>query len=101
MCGKESLNPDVQRQPGGASRIAALGRAKAAIVDQLNQPLAAIALDAEASLQWLARENPNVPEAIKATQDILRGIQRASRIAQDIRSLVINSTKRSAKADRE
>jgi len=94
MCGKDSLSPDVQRQqPDDASCIAALGRTSATIVDELNQPLAAIALDAEASLQWLARENPNVPEAIQAIQYILRDVQRASRIAQGIRSLVAKPTK--------
>jgi signal transduction histidine kinase len=96
--------------PNGASRLANVPKptplavasaqesdfAHAAIVDELNQPLAAIALGAEASLQWLTRENPNVPEAIKAIQGILRGVQRASRIAQGIRSLV--ATERSARA---
>jgi C4-dicarboxylate-specific signal transduction histidine kinase len=66
-------------------------RTSAAIVDELNQQLGAIALGVEASLQWLARENPNVHEAINVIQGILRSIQRASRIAQGIRSLVVKS----------
>jgi hypothetical protein len=91
---KKSHHAPNRRQPGDASRIAASGRTSAAIVDDLNQPLAAIALCAEASLQWLARENPNVPEVIQAIQDIQRGVQRASRIAQGIRSLVVNSDRK-------
>jgi signal transduction histidine kinase len=86
-------SPDAPWEPGDASRTAALGGMGAAAVDELNQPLGAIALDAEASLQWLTRENPNVAEAIEAIQHILRDVQRASRIAQGIRRLVANSTK--------
>jgi signal transduction histidine kinase len=91
MKGHRVLSPDARRQLRDASRIAAVERTSAAIVDDLNQPLGAIALCAEASFQWLARENPNVPEAIDAIQGILRSVQRASRIAQGIRSLVVKS----------
>jgi two-component system sensor kinase FixL len=92
MAGKDSQRLDAQPPSAHANSVAALGKTSAAIVRELNQPLTIIALDAEASLQWLARQNPNIPEAIRSIRHILRDVQRASRVAGQIRSLVANSS---------
>jgi signal transduction histidine kinase len=56
----------------------------AAIASQVNEPLAAIALNAEASLRWLIRPKPDVREASDALRAIVREIQRASEAIQKI-----------------
>jgi C4-dicarboxylate-specific signal transduction histidine kinase len=93
---KELQPANTPRQSAQANRVAALGKPSAAIVRELNQPLTTIALDAEAGLQWLARENPNVPEAIQSIRQVLRDVQRASRVAEQIRSLIANSSNQMA-----
>ena len=92
MAGKESQHLDAQPPSADANSVAALGEKGAAIIRELNQPLTTIALDAEACLQWLAHQNPNIPEAIRSIRHILRDVQRASRLAKQIRSLVANSS---------
>jgi hypothetical protein len=51
---------------------------------KVNEPLAAIALNAEASLRWLAHPKPDVREAIDALRAILREVERAGGMIQEI-----------------
>src|SRR5262245_21858720 len=47
-------------------RVTALGELTASIAHQINQPLAAVVTNANASLRWLAGDSPNLAEAREA-----------------------------------
>jgi C4-dicarboxylate-specific signal transduction histidine kinase len=69
------------------SRVSTLGQIAASIAHEINQPLAAIMINGNASLRWLAGEPPNLPEAREATRRIVRDGQRAGEVITRLRSL--------------
>src|SRR5262249_37335357 len=93
-----SLN-NLQMQVAHANRVATLGAMSASIVHEVNQPLAAIAANAAASLGWLTRANPDVGEAVGAIRTILGNVKRASEMIERIRALARNSKPEMSKLD--
>ena len=91
--------PAAQAQIAHASRLATLGAMSASIVHEVNQPLAAIAANAAASLGWLTRANPDVGEAIGAIRTILEDAKRASETIERIRALSRNGKPEMSKLD--
>jgi C4-dicarboxylate-specific signal transduction histidine kinase len=69
------------------SRVSTLGQMAASIAHEINQPLAAITINGNASLRWLASEPPNLHEAREATHRIVRDGQRAGDVITHLRSL--------------
>jgi PAS domain S-box-containing protein len=69
------------------SRVSTLGQMAASIAHEINQPLAGIVLNGNASLRWLAGESPNLEEAREATRRIVRDGQRAGDVITRLRSL--------------
>ena len=69
------------------SRVSTLGQMAASIAHEINQPLAAIMINGNASLRWLASEPPNLYEAREATHRIVRDGQRAGDVITRLRSL--------------
>jgi PAS domain S-box-containing protein len=69
------------------SRVSSLGQMAASIAHEINQPLAAIMINGNASLRWLASEPPNLHEAREATHRIVRDGQRAGDVITRLRSL--------------
>lgn len=69
------------------SRMSTLGQMAASIAHEINQPLAGIVLNSNASLRWLAGEAPNLHEAREATRRIVRDGQRAGDVITRLRSL--------------
>ena len=69
------------------SRISTLGQMAASIAHEINQPLAGIVLNGNASLRWLASDPPNLDEAREATRRIVRDGQRAGDVITRLRSL--------------
>jgi PAS domain S-box-containing protein len=70
-----------------ASRVNTLGQMAASIAHEINQPLAGIVINGNASLRWLAAESPNLQEARDATHRIIRDGQRAGEVITRLRSL--------------
>ncbi|MCG6206565.1 sensor histidine kinase [Rhodopseudomonas sp. HC1] len=60
----------------------------AAVVHEINQPLAGIMTHADASLRWLERDQPNVGEARAGLLNIREAARRAAAIIQSLRGLV-------------
>jgi Na+/H+ antiporter NhaD/arsenite permease-like protein len=54
------------------TRVATLGELTASIAHEINQPLAAVVSNANASLRWLSRDSPNLAEACEAIRRIIR-----------------------------
>lgn len=76
------------------ARLRALGELTAAIVHEVSQPLAAIAIDGAACLRWLDRDEPRLDKARASIEAIVGQVQRSSDIVKRLRAL-------SAKADLE
>jgi signal transduction histidine kinase len=73
----------VQSGPAAADKFAV-----ASVAHEVKQPLAAIELNAGASLRWLARQPPNVAEARQALERIVQEVTRAGDVVSRIRGLV-------------
>jgi len=65
-----------------------MGELTASIAHEVNQPLAAVIANANASLRWLAAATPNLDEARDAVSRIVRDGNRAGEVIARIRALV-------------
>ena len=70
------------------ARIASMGELTASIAHEINQPLAAVATNASASLHWLAVRPPNLTEARQAMTNAMTEATRASSVIERIRTLL-------------
>jgi predicted ATPase/signal transduction histidine kinase len=78
-----------------ANQVAMVGELTASIAHEVNQPLAAIVANAEAGLQWLEREVPNLDGASKALRRIERDGCDAAEIVKRVRALFRRATPQS------
>jgi C4-dicarboxylate-specific signal transduction histidine kinase len=67
------------------TRVTMLGEMSASIAHEVNQPLAAIVTNGEASLRWLSRQPPNIEEVLAAVRQIVEDAHRASEVIRRIR----------------
>jgi two-component system sensor kinase FixL len=70
-----------------AARISMLGELSSSIAHEVNQPLAAIVTNAETSLRWLAKPEPNIEKVIQLTTRVVANARRANEIVQRVRSM--------------
>lgn len=70
-----------------AARISMLGELTTSIAHEVNQPLAAIVTNAETSLRWLARPEPNLAKVGQLTARVAESARVASEIVQRIRGM--------------
>ncbi len=70
-----------------ATRVATVAELSASIAHELNQPLTSVIANAQAGRRWLAATPPNVMEAIKSVNMILRDGRAADETMQNIRDL--------------
>ena len=76
-----------QSELAHVTRVAALGELTASIAHEVNQPLAAVVNNANASLRWLSRDSPNLAEACNAIRRIIRDGNRAGDVISRMRAL--------------
>jgi C4-dicarboxylate-specific signal transduction histidine kinase len=76
-----------QAELAHVTRVTALGEMTASIAHEVNQPLAAVVTNANASLRWLSGESPNLAEAREAIRRIIRDGNRGGEIIGRIRAL--------------
>lgn len=81
----------VQAELAHAARVSTLGELTASIAHEVNQPLAAIVTNGEASLRWLNRAQPDLDEARAAINRMIADGQRASGIIARIRAMSIKT----------
>ncbi len=72
-----------------ASRAAAVGALSASIAHELNQPLAAMLINAQTSLRWIRRNPPDIDAATQAAERAVRDGKRASAIVQHTRNMLV------------
>jgi PAS domain S-box-containing protein len=77
----------LQTEFAHAARISTLGELSSSIAHEVNQPLAAILTNAETSLRWLSREDPNITKVEQLTSRIVKNAQHASDIVKRIRGM--------------
>jgi signal transduction histidine kinase len=83
----ERMLQQVQADFAHAARVATLGELSASIAHEINQPLAAIATNGEASLRWLDRPEPNVGEARELAARMVADARRAADVIRHIRAM--------------
>ena len=69
------------------TRVTSLGELTASIAHEVNQPLGAVIINAEACQSWLDCEPPNLNEAHAALERIVRDGTRAGEVIRRIRAL--------------
>src|SRR6185436_6171057 len=81
----------LRQTQGELARVAGLtmmGELAASIAHEVNQPLAAVVTNANASLRWLAAVPPNLDEACEGVRRIVRDGNRAGDVIARIRTLL-------------
>jgi len=81
------------------TRVTSLGELTASIAHEVNQPLAAIVADANASLNWLATSNPDLGSVREALDAIVKDGHRAADVIQRIRQLATKTGPQKARLD--
>ena len=77
-----------RREVAHMSRVLILGELSGAIAHELNQPLTAILANAQAAQMMLARDAPDIDEALLALEDIVEDDNRAGQVIQRLRGLL-------------
>jgi signal transduction histidine kinase len=78
---------EAQSQLAHVVRVTTLGELTASIAHEVNQPLAAVVINGNASLRWLADAPPNLDEARLAIGRIVKDANRASDVVARVRAL--------------
>jgi predicted ATPase/signal transduction histidine kinase/GAF domain-containing protein len=76
-----------QAELAHVARLTALGELTTSIAHEVNQPLAAIVTNGEASLRWLDRPRPEIEEVRAGLEAMIRSAERASEVVNKIRTL--------------
>jgi signal transduction histidine kinase len=69
------------------TRLTTLGEVSASIAHEINQPLAAIVNNANASLLLLSERQPNLDEVRSALKDVVHDAERASAVVERVRQM--------------
>jgi len=77
-----------QAELAHVSRVTVMGEIAASIAHEVNQPLAAVVINGNAALRWLAADPPNLEEARAAMQRVISDGNRASDVTGRIRRLL-------------
>ena len=95
----EQRAAQAQAELAHVSRVTMVGEMTASIAHEVNQPLAAIVADANASLNWLAAAHPDLESVRGALDAIVRDGHRAGEVIQRIRQLASKGAPRKDAVD--
>jgi signal transduction histidine kinase len=88
-----------QTELAHAGRVITMGELTASISHEVNQPITAMIGNAEATLQWLARDPPEIQESRQLLTRIVRDGHRAGNVVVKIRDLVKKTPPRMERID--
>ena len=74
------------------NRVETVGELTASLAHEINQPIAAAAVNARACMEWLRRDVPNLPEAREAASALVTDVTRVADIVDRVRSLYRRGT---------
>ena len=80
----QELNLELRR----VARASALGAFTASLAHEINQPLAAAAVNGEAALRWLTAQPANYERGLQATGRAVEAVRRAAEVIGRLRALV-------------
>ena len=92
-------NAAMQAELARVARITTMGEMAASIAHEINQPLAAIVNNANASLRWLAQPSPKLDRARSAIERVVSDGSRASDVIGSIRALLEQGSQERARLD--
>jgi len=75
-----------------ANRVSSMGELTASLAHEVNQPIAAAVMDANACLLWLSRDHPDLEQARAAVSRIVQSGRRAAEIVDRVRLLFTKDT---------
>jgi PAS domain S-box-containing protein len=90
---------EAQMELAHATRVATMGQLTASIAHEVNQPVAAVVIGAEAALRWLRARPPNLEEVRQALARIVNDGTRAGDVIARIRELVKKAPPRKDSVD--
>jgi signal transduction histidine kinase len=82
---------EAQAHLAHVTRVTTLGELAASIAHEVNQPVAAMVADANASLNWLAKPNPDLDRVREVLSAIVADGHRAAEVIQRVRALAKKS----------
>jgi PAS domain S-box-containing protein len=88
-----------QTELARVTRVTTLGEMTASISHEVNQPLAAVVNAAGASLRWLGGTTPNLEEARKALEWVIKEANRAAEVIRRVRALAKNAEQQTEPLD--
>jgi PAS domain S-box-containing protein len=88
-----------QAELAHVTRVTMLGELTASIAHEVNQPLAAVVANAEASLRWLNRETPDLAAARRSVEWVISDGCRASDVIRRVRALAKKSDMETVRLD--
>ena len=74
------------------NRVSMMGELAASLAHEINQPIAAAAINAKACVEWLKRDAPDVTEACECASRVANNASRAATILDRVRSLYWRDT---------
>jgi len=83
---------EAQANLAHVSRVTTMGELCASLAHEVNQPITAAVANADACLNWLARDNPNLEKARESAMRIVEDGTRAAEIISRIRLLFRKDT---------
>jgi signal transduction histidine kinase len=78
----------MQTELARVARVTTMGEMAASLAHEINQPLAAIANNASASLRWLGQDPPNVKRARSVLERVVSDAGRAGEVIGSIRGML-------------
>jgi C4-dicarboxylate-specific signal transduction histidine kinase len=87
----EARSADLRRALTHATRVTILGELAGTLAHEINQPLAAILSNAQATRRWLATGSPDLAEIRAIVDDIIADDKRAGEIIHRMRTLLRKS----------
>jgi PAS domain S-box-containing protein len=79
---------DAQMELAHVNRVATMGQLSASIAHEVNQPVAAVLINADVALHWLSGPTPDLDQTRQALGRIVKNGQRAGEIIGRIRALI-------------
>jgi PAS domain S-box-containing protein len=83
---------ELERDLARINRVTMMGELAASLAHEIKQPIAGVALNAEACLRWIGREPPEFEEAGQALSRIINDAHHAAKIVERNRSLYSRET---------
>ena len=85
---------ELERDLARINRVSMMGELAASLAHEIKQPIASVAMNAQAGLRWLRHEPPEPQQAIEALSRIISDAQRATGFVDRNRSLYSRETPR-------